>query len=154
MLALVTAFVNLMLAALVVGALFGAWLFLNPRGLAANSYITVQQQAIRAMNSVMPALGAATILVTIAAAFLGRSDRPHLSLLLAVAVCFVAIGLITRFLNQPINAVVSTWRAELPPSNWTALRDQWWHWHVIRLTLGLVALSLLIAATLKRVCGG
>ena len=153
MLALMIDFANLMLAALLAGALFGAWLFLNPRGLDASSYITVQQQGIRTMNRAMPALGAATILVTIAAAILRRGSHAQ-PLLLTAAACFVAIGLITRFLNQPINAIVITWRVELPPSNWTALRDQWWRWHVIRFVLGLVALSLLIAATLMRGWGG
>ena len=150
MFALIIDFANLLLTALVVGALFGVWLFLNPKGLDANSYITLQQQAVRKMNTVMPALGAATILVTITAAVFGRGDRARLCLLLAAVVCFVAIGLITRFLNQPINAIVMTWQAELPPSNWTALRDEWWRWHLIRLAVGLVGLSLLIVAALKR----
>jgi uncharacterized membrane protein len=150
MLALIVDFANLLLAALVVGTLFGVWLFLNPRGLDANSYITLQQQGIRTMNGVMPALGAATILVTITAAVLGRDDRARLFLLLAAVVCFVAIGSITRFMNQPINAIVMTWPADLPPSNWTALRDAWWRWHLIRLATGIIGLSLLVAATLKR----
>lgn len=150
MIALIMDFANLLLAALVVGALFGAWLFLNPKGLDANSYITLQQQAVRRMNTVMPALGAATILVTITAAVFGQGDRARLCLLLTAVVCFVAIGLITRFLNQPINAIVMTWRTGLPPSNWTELRDEWWRWHLIRLAVGLVGLSLLIAATLQR----
>jgi hypothetical protein len=149
MFALMISFANLVLAALVVGAVFGASLLLNPRGLDVNSYITLQQQAIRTMNSVMPALGAATILVTIIAAVLGRADRERLCVHLAAMVCFVAIGLITRFLNQPINAIVMTWRAELPPSNWTLLRDAWWRWHLVRLAVGLVGLSLLVVATLK-----
>src|SRR5215471_6981381 len=92
-------FANLVLAALVVGALFGASLFLNPAGLDANSYVTLQQQAIRTMNAVMPALGAATILVTISAAVLGRSDGTRLRLLVGAMVCFVTIGVITRLLN-------------------------------------------------------
>ena len=142
-------FANLLLAALVVGALFGAWLFLNPKGLNANSYVTLQQQAIRTMNTVMPALGAATILVTISAAILRRADHTRLWLLLAAAVFFAATGLITRFRNQPINAIVMTWRGDLPPSNWTTLRDTWWWWHRIRLATGLAGLSLLIAATLR-----
>ena len=154
MLALIIDFANLLLAALVVGALFGVSLLLNPKGLDANSYITLQQQAIRRMNTVMPALGAATILVTIATAVFGRGDRARLCLLLAAVVCFVAIGLITRFLNQPINAIVITWRTELPPSNWTVLRDEWWRWHRVRLAVGLVGLSVLIAAALKRGWGG
>jgi uncharacterized membrane protein len=150
MFALMIDFANLLLAALVVGALFGVWLFLNPAGLDANSYVTLQQQAIRTMNRVMPALGAATILVTVTAAVLGRDDRARLWFLVAAVVCFVTIGLITRFLNQPINAIVMTWCGDSAPSNWTQLRDEWWRWHLVRLATGLVGLSLLIAATLKR----
>ncbi|HZQ22284.1 MAG TPA: DUF1772 domain-containing protein [Terriglobales bacterium] len=150
MFAFVINFADLVLAALLVGAVFGAWLFLNPQGLNANSYITLQQQAIRTMNIVMPALGAATTLVTITATVLGRGDRGQLCLLAGAAACFVTLGLITRFLNQPINEIVMTWRVDLPPPNWTVLRDDWWKWHHVRLVTGLVGLCLLIAATLKR----
>jgi len=103
-------FVNLLLAALVVGALFGAWLILNLAGLAFTAYVTLQQQAVRTMNNVMPALGAVTILLTITSAILERHNRGQLCLIVAAAACFVAIGLITRFLNQPLNSIVMTWR--------------------------------------------
>jgi len=149
MLTLMIDFANMLLAALVVGGLFGAWLLLNPKGVDANSYVILQQQAIRTMNKVMPPLGAATILVTMAAAILGRADHRRLWLLIAAVVCFSASGVITRFRNQPINAIVVTWRRDVPPSDWTMLRDTWWRWHVIRLATGLAALFLLIAATLK-----
>lgn len=154
MFALMIDFANLLLAALVVGAVFGVWLLLDPKGLDANSYVPLQQQGIRTMNRVMPALGAITVLVTIAAAILGREDRVRMGLLVAAVVCFAATGLITRFRNQPINAIVITWRAELPPGNWMALRDTWWRWHLIRLAIGLTGLSLLIAATLRRGLSG
>jgi uncharacterized membrane protein len=143
-------FANLLLAALVVGAMFGVWLVFNPAGLDASFYIALHQQGIRTLNKTMPALGAATILLTIVAAALGRVNRMRFGLLAAAVVCFVATGLITRFLNQPINAIVVTWRADLPPSNWTALRDAWWRWHRIRLATGVVGLSLLFAATLRQ----
>jgi len=110
-------FANVLLAALVVGAMFGVWLVFNPAGLDANVYIALQQQGIRALNKAVPALGAATILVTIAAAVLGRDDSARLSLLIAAVVCFVAAGLITRFLNQPINAIVMTWSSDSPPAS-------------------------------------
>lgn len=152
MLALTIDGADLLLAALVVGALFGAWLFLDPAGLDAGAYVTLQQQAIRKMNTVMPALGAATILVTIAAAVLRRQDRPSLWLLVAAAICFAAIGWITRFQNQPINAIVMTWRHDLLPPDWTVLRDCWWRWHCIRVGTGVVGLSLLIVAMLRRSC--
>ena len=143
-------FANLLLAALVVGAMFGVWLLFNPSGLDDNFYVALHQHGVRTLNTVMPALGAASTLGMIAAAALGRNDRTRLWLLVAAVVCFVASGLITRFLNQPINAIVMSWRGDAPPSNWMALRDEWWRWHLIRLAAGLAGLSLLIAATLKR----
>ena len=143
-------FADMFLAALLVGGMFGLWLVLNPAGLAADVYITLQQQGIRTLNRTMPILGAATILLTILAAVLGRHDSTRLGLFVGTVVCFVASGLITRFLNQPINAIVITWRPDAPPATWTGLRDEWWRWHLIRLLAGLGGLSLLIATMLQR----
>jgi uncharacterized membrane protein len=143
-------FADVLLAALLVGAMFGMWLILNPAGLAAGVYITVQQQAIRTLNRAMPLLGLVTILFTLFAAVLGRNDRTRLALLAGAIVCLVASGLITRFLNQPINAIVITWHTDAPPANWKDVRDAWWRWHLIRLLAGLIGLSLLIAAMLQR----
>jgi len=150
MLSVLIDFTNVLLAALLVGAMFGVWLFLNPVGSDAVLYVALQQQGIRGLDKTMPALGAATIVVTIVAAVLGRADGTRLGLLVAAIACLVAAGLITRFLNQPINAIVMTWHREAPPTNWTRLRDEWWRWHQFRLVAGLAGLSLLIAATLKR----
>lgn len=150
MFALMIDFTNLLLAALVVGAMFGVWLVFNPAGLDASFYVALHQQGIRTLNQRLPALGAATIVLTIAAAALGRVNAARFRLLTAAVVCFVATGLITRFRNQTINAIVMTWSASSPPPNWSGLCDEWWQWHLIRLATGLVGLSLLIAATLKR----
>jgi hypothetical protein len=150
MLAQILAFANLLLASLVVGTMFGIWLGYNPMDLAPAVYIAQQQQAIRALNVTMPILGGITALLTIAAAVLARADRTRLGVLVAAAACFVVAGLITRFLNQPINAVVMTWSADAPPSNWAELRDLWWRWHVMRTVVGIGGLGLLIAATMNR----
>ena len=143
-------FTNVLLAALLVGAMFGVWLFLNPSGSDAALYIALQQQGVRGLDKTMPALGAATILVTIVAAVLARADSVRLGLLVTTVACLVTAGLVTRFLNQPINAIVMTWHRDAPPTNWMRLRDEWWRWHLVRLVAGLGGLSLLIAATLKR----
>jgi uncharacterized membrane protein len=150
MIATVIDFANLLLAALLAGAMFGVSLMLRPAGLDAVIYIVQQQNGIRALNSVMPALGGLTLLLTLAAALLARDDRTRLSLLLAAAACLLAAGLITRFLNQPINAIVMTWAANAAPAEWTQLRDEWWRWHLVRLGFALIALSLTIAAALRR----
>jgi hypothetical protein len=150
MIATVIDFTNLLLAALLAGAMFGVWLMLQPAGLDGMTYVIQQQNGIRALNSVLPALGGLTILMTLAAAFAARDNRPRLILLIAAAACLSAAGLITRFQNQPINAVVMTWAANSPPAAWTQLRDEWWRWHLCRLVFALIALSLTIAATLRR----
>jgi uncharacterized membrane protein len=106
------------------------------------------------MNVAMPVLGGLTALLTIVVAWISRADRSKLTLLLAALACFIAAGLITRFLNQPINAIVMTWSAQAPPADWTQLRDDWWHWHIVRTVSGIVGLCLLIAATLNRARGG
>lgn len=141
-------FATLLLAALVVGTMFGIWLGYNPADLSPAAYIEQQQHAIRALNITMPVLGAFTALLTLISAVLSRGDRRRLALLVSALVCFVAAGVVTRFLNQPINAVVITWSALAPPTNWIELRDEWWRWHILRTAVGIAGLGLVIAAGL------
>lgn len=144
------AFANLLLASLMVGAMFGVWLSFNPAGLGASAYVALQRHGIRALNVNMPILGAVTALLTIVAAVLARHDPTRLALLVGAAVGFVIAGLITRFLCQPINAVVMTWSVDAPPANWMQLRDEWWRWHIARVIAGIVGLCLLIIANLRQ----
>ena len=143
-------FVDLFLAALSVGAMFGVWLVFNPKGLDGASYVALQQQGIRTLNVAMPIMGAATIIATLGAAALARGDKTRIAMLVLAACTFVAAGLITRFLNQPINAIVMRWSPASVPDGWTALRDTWWRWHLARLACGLAGLSLLILAEITR----
>lgn len=142
---------NIFVAAIVVGVMFGIWLGYNPAGLSASAYVEQQQAAIRGLNVIMPILGAIGIVLTLLQAWLVRSDRASFWLLLIGAVLLIAAGLITRFGNQPINARVITWSAAAPPSEWARARDLWWHWHVLRTIAGLVALGCIIAASLRPV---
>lgn len=143
-------FADLLFAGLLTGAIFGVFLVMRPAGLDATTYVIQQQNCIRALNSIMPLLGGVTILLTIAAAFAVRGDPLRMNMLFVAAAALIVVGLVTRFLNQPINAVVMTWSASSPPADWTVLRDAWWRWHLVRLGLALMALSLIIAAALRR----
>ena len=142
-------FVDLLLVALLVGAIFGIWIGFNPAGLSAATYVEQQQHAIRALNTFMPLLGAACIVLTIALAVLTKEDRRTRYLLIATAVCLLIAGVATRFENQPINSIVMTWTPQAPPANWMELRDQWWQWHIVRTVAGIAALCLLISAVLS-----
>lgn len=148
MLVTTVAFLTSLLAALTAGAMFGVWLGRNPRGLAVDAYIAQQQHLIRAMNVAMPALGAATTVMTLVDAAIVRDDRMRLALLLASAACFAAAGLVTRLCNQPINTIVMTWSVDAVPPVWEQLRDRWWRWHTARTASGIAGLCLSIAASL------
>lgn len=143
-------FADVLFAALLVGAMFGVWLMLNPARRAAGLYITLHQQGIRTLNTALPVFGAANVVLSTAAAALARSDNARFPLLVATTVCFLAAGLITRFRNQRINATVSTWKGDAPPANWSDVSDMWLRWHVIRLLVGFGGLSLLVTAMLRR----
>lgn len=143
------AFANLLLAALLVGALFGVWLIFKPAGLDAGAYTALHQHGVHALNVIMPVLGAITALLTIVAAALARHDPTRLALLAGAAAGFVIAGLVTRFLNQPINAVMMASSVAAPPPDWMALRDAWWRWHNVRVVTGIAGLCLLIVASLR-----
>lgn len=149
MLSTMIGFANVLLAALVIGATFGVWLFFNPKGLDGPRYVVLHQQGIRTMNTAMPALGAATLALTIAAAVIARDDERKLVLLISAALAFAASAAITRFGNQPINAIVKSWSAVTPPAEWTRLRNVWWRLHVARLVFGIAGLSAVILAELS-----
>jgi hypothetical protein len=142
--------VSLFLAALLVGAMFCVWLVFNPSQLDASHYIILQQQGIRTLHPIMPQLGVLTILMTFGSAVLARENKMRVSLLIATAILFIISGLITRFANMPINAIVRGWNSAAPPDHWTALRDAWWRWHCLRLCSTLAGMGLLIVATFVR----
>ena len=141
-------FILLMLVALLVGTIVGIWAGFNPASLSSSAYVEQQQNAIRAFNVLLPAVGAGCVLLSLLLAFMSAGDLRSRYLLVAVAVLLVVAGLVTRFGNQPINAVVVTWSPLSPAANWAQLRDDWWHWHVVRSLAGVGALALLVLAVL------
>ncbi len=139
---------NIVLAALVAGGMFVIWAGYDPAALSPATYVEQQQNTIRALNVLMPVLGGSTILVTLIAAFMQRSDRRTCVWLVVAAAFLIVSGLTTRFGNQPINAIVMSWDAGAPAANWAALRDQWWGFHRLRTISGLIALVLIIWASI------
>jgi uncharacterized membrane protein len=140
-------FIDLLLVGLLVGTMFGIWIGYSPAGLTAATYVEQQQHTIRALNTLMPLLGAVCIVLTMAL-MLTKGNRRTRYLLGASVLCLLIAGVVTRFANQPINSLVMTWNAQAPPANWTEFRDQWWQWHIVRTVAGIAALCLLILAVL------
>lgn len=143
-------FVSLFLTALLVGTMFGIWLGFNPAALSSSAFVEMQQNAIRALNVSLPVLGLVCIVLTATLAALTKTDKRARWLLVIAALCLAAAGLITRFANQPINAVVMSWSAQAPASNWAELRDTWWHWHTLRTAVATTGFALALLAAVGR----
>lgn len=143
-------FADILWMSLVIGTMFGIWLGYDPKSLSAAAYVEVQQNAIRSMNIQLPLMAAVGIVLTLALVYMMRMNAGQMWLLIGAIVFFIAAGLVTRFFNQPINAVVMTWNAADPPVNLVEFRDRWWQWHMVRMALGIIGQGLLIAAAMLR----
>ena len=143
-------FCNIVMVALVTGTIFGIWIGYNPKDLSASTFIEQQQNAILALNTLMPILGLITILLTLTSAFLLRKDKIAFSVLVVASVFLIISGLTTKFGNQPINSTVMTWDMNTPPNNWTELRNQWWIFHELRTLSAFIGLCLIVWASIKK----
>jgi len=143
-------FCNIVMVALVTGIIFGIWIGYNPKDLSASTFIEQQQNAILALNTLMPILGLITILLTLISAFLQRKDKVAFLVLLVASAFLIVSGLTTRFGNQPINSIVMTWDMNTPPNNWTELRNQWWIFHELRTLFAFIGLCLIVWTSIKK----
>lgn len=143
-------FLNILMAGLIAGTLFGIWIGFNPQSLSEQAYLESQQNAIKSLNTLMPLLGLITIVLTIISAFLQKNNQTiFISLLIAAALLIIS-GLVTRFGNQPINSTVMTWNKLNLPDNWTELRDRWWSFHIIRAGTAVLAFCLIVWTSMRK----
>jgi hypothetical protein len=138
------------MAGLIAGTLFGIWIGYNPKSFSVQTYVEQQQGAIKALNTLMPLLGALTIILTIISAFLQKQNQTVFITLLIAAAFLIISGLATRFGNQPINSIVMTWDKITAPNNWSELRDKWWSFHLIRTLAAFIGFCLIIWASMRK----
>lgn len=136
-------FVNIILAALLAGTSFGIWIGLNPSHYSASTYLEQQLNLVGSLNTLMVLMVIFSTIVTIVVALLLKQNKVHFFVLLAAAACFLACILISRFGNMPIQQEMLTWKPDQLPSNWTAMRDEWWSLHKMRTIAELIALALI-----------
>ena len=136
----------LLLISLLAGSMFGIWRGYDPALYAPTTFVETHQGAVHGLNMLLPAMAIAALVLVVVLAVLARSRPMTLALYGAAALAIVIGGLITRLANQPINDLVMAWTPTSLPENWTALRDSWWGWHLVRLAATIGAELLLIAA--------
>jgi len=132
--------------ALVAGSVFGIWRGYDPSLFAPATFVETHQGAVRGLNVLLPALGFASIGLTLLLLWSARSKGSVFWLYLSALLFMAAAGVTTRFFNQPINALVMGWTVDALPGNWSDLREQWWNWHLWRTGFSISALALLLAA--------
>lgn len=142
-------FFDILIIALLAGSVFGIWRGYNPAGYSAVGFLEVHQGAVRGLNTLLPAMGATAILLTMVLSWTARGRPVVLSLYLLAIASMAAAALVTRFGNQPINATVMTWTAGAMPPGWEDIRDAWWRWHLVRVGATFAALALLVAAVMS-----
>lgn len=140
---------SLVVTSLLVGSMFGIWRGFDPASFSPSTFVEVQQGAIRGLNTLLPGMGIAAVVLTIILAFLARARSARL-LYVGAALALAVAGAVTRFENQPINEMVMGWTG-LPPEGWQAWRDLWWNWHLTRLAAAFAGEILLINAVLSHV---
>ena len=143
-------FLNLLMAGLVAGTLFGIWIGYNPKNLSVNTYAENQQGAIKALNTLMPILGLISVILTVIAAILQKQNQYVFVILIFASGFLIISGLITKFGNQPINSIVMTWSKNSIPTNWTELRDKWWLLHKLRTLTTFISFCLIIWSNIRR----
>jgi uncharacterized membrane protein len=136
----------ILIGGLVAGSMFGIWRGYELAGYTPATFLEVHQGAVRGLNTLLPAMAGACIVLTVLLAILARNRPTVLWLYLCTALLLIIGGAVTRFANQPINEQVMAWTANSLPENWTALRDSWWNWHLARLAAGMAGELLLILA--------
>ncbi|MCA8867373.1 MAG: DUF1772 domain-containing protein [Rhodobacteraceae bacterium] len=137
-----------LILAMVAGSTFGIWRGYNPTTYSAATFVEMHQGAVGGLNVLLPGMALAAMLCTIALAWLAYGRGPAFQLYAGALVFMVAAGIVTRFLNQPINAIVMTWTVETLPANWAQIRDTWWTWHLVRTGTSVLAMAFLLAAVI------
>lgn len=138
-------FLAALLFAMVAGSVFGIWRGYDPAGLSAAAFVEVHRGAVRGLNVLLPCLALASIILTIALSWLARGKGAVFYLYLAALLLMIGGGVVTRIVNQPINAQVMSWTGSLP-ADWTDRRALWWNGHVVRTGLSVCGFALLLAA--------
>lgn len=143
-------FGSLLFVGLTAGAAYVIWFDYNPNAMSATFYAETMQHAIRVLTIPLPTIVVLGLLFTVTASLQARSDQAQFILLTAASLCVLAVALITRFGNIPINNQILTWNIVSPPANWAELAEKWWQFQTARVVCQTAALGLVSSAVLLR----
>ena len=141
-------FVNLSLMGAQVGVSYSHALQARPkRELPADVFLWVQKVLIRNYAAGVGTLETGAMILTLAAAFLGRGRRDVAANLTAFACSAAVVGVWAKFI-EPINREVRVWTPETVPQDWEEKRQRWHFLHLVRLLISVIGFAALAGSAL------
>ena len=142
-------FLAVVLAGIMAGLMFGTGMDqYTHRLLSASAWVTEHQVMDALFHRVLPPLWNLTMVSLAAAAFLSHGRARWL---FAVAAAIFLISLIvTVTVEVPMNRAIALWDALNPPNNWSAVRDRWLSFHLVRTIGGFLAFVSALAGLTRR----
>jgi hypothetical protein len=155
MLLQVSRFLQLLTTGLYTGILFGDRIGVSPirPKLTASAFVQFQQELHLRFGKLMPVLFTVSILAGVTSTFLLRRNYKSKDFIFTViaTLCTLAIVVMVRLVNVPINEALMTWSVSSPPQNVMQLWAPWEQVHTIRTVLSLIGFTcLLLVATTRR----
>jgi uncharacterized membrane protein len=141
---------TMIVTALPAGRAFWTWLGENPNNVSGVAFVEFFQALDRGVAAPMAITGFGAIVLTAASAFLCRSDRVVLYLLIAACVFSVASAFVTIVMHLPINAKIAAWDPSALPTDYRDYLQTWWRWHHVRLITTVVAMITVFVAVVLR----
>lgn len=147
-------FVQLFTTGLFTGLLFGDRIGVTPirPKLPPASFVLFQQELHLTFGMVMPVLVGVSLLTGLLSLFLLRRERRTvLFTFTAIAtLCVLAVVVMTRLVNIPINEALMTWSRTSPPENLMQLWAPWEKIHTIRTVVSLIGFACLVFPATNR----
>jgi len=138
-------------AALATGALMVNWVGLGRAmsRLSASTYVEFHQATNHTFNPYMPIVVVGTIFGGFVLAILSQGiHSPSGELAIVGSVCYVAVLAIALSTDVRINKQIERWSVENPPENWSAVRERWIRFHILRTLSSLPGLACYVLACL------
>ena len=138
-------------AALATGGLMVNWIGLGRAmsRLSVSTYVEFHQATNHTFNPYMPIVVVGTIFGGFVLAILSQGiHSPSGELAIVGSVCYVAVLAIALSTDVRINKQIERWSVENPPENWSAVRERWIRFHILRTLFSLPGLACYVLACL------
>ncbi len=141
-------FFDILFSGLLAGIMICIWQAAAYKAEREISNLEIQQANIKIFNDKIPLLGLMTIILTLTSVALQNHMMIIFIPLLLAALFLMISGIISRYVNQPINKQIQRWSKDYIPGKWEYIRDKWVSYHIYRTIFTLLAFVLIILTSL------